>query len=292
MLKLYDLNTKDFHKQLNQNEKMIKQCQKLNEEFLKELQPLEQDGFYCLLGDEVWNDAPGDIRSIYGLELTYHICVLLLKYYNAGHLECYPSLMKTLTFCVAKKFASHGYECDEVRVEYLTALLEERVLDLPLPLEVRHEFIQLVERYRLACSKDQTIFGFGSNLQTKLTRLLAAFDEHVVFVYGTLLQGNTNHHYLKDAYFLSDTTIEGYTLLELGAYPGMVPCSEACVYGELYVINQMEKAALDQLEGTQYTCCRARAMGSEKIYYPQFYELCDAQDYPKSMISGKWRPEK
>ncbi|CAM3570731.1 Gamma-glutamylcyclotransferase family protein YtfP [Vibrio aerogenes CECT 7868] len=72
--------------------------------------------------------------------------------------------------------------------------------------------------------------------------------EHLVFVYGTLRQGESNHFLLRDSQFLGFwTTPPDYALYDLGEYPGMIPGRES-ICGEVYAVNETCLAALDKLE--------------------------------------------
>jgi gamma-glutamylcyclotransferase (GGCT)/AIG2-like uncharacterized protein YtfP len=70
-----------------------------------------------------------------------------------------------------------------------------------------------------------------------------------LFVYGTLLRGESNHTYLKASRFLRETaTGPGFALVDLGPYPGMIKASQGCVAGELYRISAETLAEIDALE--------------------------------------------
>ena len=70
-----------------------------------------------------------------------------------------------------------------------------------------------------------------------------------VFVYGTLLTGGRNHHYLQDARRLGPhRTDPRYTLVHLGAFPGVIPGGATAVSGEVYAVDTPILARLDQLE--------------------------------------------
>lgn len=82
-----------------------------------------------------------------------------------------------------------------------------------------------------------------------------------VFVYGSLLEGLSNHQVLKRAKgrALSDAawTVKEYLLADLGAFPGVVKLDNmpedkinlfsACIAGELYEVETLSH--LDALEG-------------------------------------------
>lgn len=73
--------------------------------------------------------------------------------------------------------------------------------------------------------------------------------EHRVFVYGTLLHGEVNHHLLTAARFLGEHRTEPrFTLLVLGAYPGLVAGGDTAVQGEVYAVDAAGLRRLDQLE--------------------------------------------
>ena len=75
---------------------------------------------------------------------------------------------------------------------------------------------------------------------------------NLVFVYGTLKKGGSNHHCLKDQKFLGAArTIPGFRLYDLGGHPGMIPLPEdqAGVIGEVWEVDAASLAQLDVLEG-------------------------------------------
>ena len=72
---------------------------------------------------------------------------------------------------------------------------------------------------------------------------------HRVFVYGTLLRGEVNHHLLRGARFLgAHRTAPCFTLFLLGAYPGAVRAGGTALAGEVYRLGTSALARLDQLE--------------------------------------------
>jgi len=68
-----------------------------------------------------------------------------------------------------------------------------------------------------------------------------------VFVYGTLKKGFHNHRLLEGCEFIGTRSVSGFTLIDLGAFPGMV-ASPGEVTGEVYEIDDETLARLDQLE--------------------------------------------
>ena len=74
----------------------------------------------------------------------------------------------------------------------------------------------------------------------------------MVFVYGTLKAGGSNHHFMEGQTLVGDAqTAPGFQLIHLGSYPGMVtvPNSAESVVGEVWRIDSKCLAQLDALEG-------------------------------------------
>ncbi len=74
----------------------------------------------------------------------------------------------------------------------------------------------------------------------------------VIFVYGTLKRGGSNHHFLARQNYLTDArTVPGYRLYDLAGYPGLVPdlSDTQGVTGEIWAVDAGCLALLDELEG-------------------------------------------
>lgn len=81
---------------------------------------------------------------------------------------------------------------------------------------------------------------------------LPASHPHLVFVYGTLKRGGSNHHWMTGQRFLGDARLApGHALYSLGDYPGLVaePGATERVRGELWAVDEAGLAGLDELEG-------------------------------------------
>ena len=72
--------------------------------------------------------------------------------------------------------------------------------------------------------------------------------EHRIFIYGTLLRGETAHDLIKGARFLGEARTEpAYALVGVDWYPGLVS-GRRSVAGELYAVDPDLLAALDDFE--------------------------------------------
>ena len=73
----------------------------------------------------------------------------------------------------------------------------------------------------------------------------------LLFVYGTLKRGHSNHGYLRGQQFLSMAmTQPRYRLHDLGGYPGMVLNERdgISIHGEIWDVDAECLARLDELE--------------------------------------------
>ncbi|HYD84303.1 MAG TPA: gamma-glutamylcyclotransferase family protein [Opitutus sp.] len=74
----------------------------------------------------------------------------------------------------------------------------------------------------------------------------------LLFIYGTLKRGCSNHRVLAGQTFLGEArTAPGYRLYDLGEYPGMIAVSgdHQGVSGELWSVTPEILAQLDAFEG-------------------------------------------
>jgi gamma-glutamylcyclotransferase (GGCT)/AIG2-like uncharacterized protein YtfP len=72
-----------------------------------------------------------------------------------------------------------------------------------------------------------------------------------VFVYGTLLQGESNHAYLEGGIRIGDDGLTGFQMFDLGSFPMIVlisPFSQGVIVGERYRIPIKILPRLDELE--------------------------------------------
>lgn len=110
--------------------------------------------------------------------------------------------------------------------------------------------------------------------------------QHLVFVYGTLRRGESNHHYLTGSQLLGlfDTPPE-YALYDLGPYPGLVEGHQS-ISGEVYLIDDETLTKLDVLEDVPVEYHRdtiETSFGTAWIYVYQ-----DASRLNSLIESGDW----
>lgn len=74
----------------------------------------------------------------------------------------------------------------------------------------------------------------------------------LLFVYGTLKRGCSNHRHLADQTYVGEArTPPGFRLYDLGGYPGIVaePADREGVAGEVWSVDDAALARLDRFEG-------------------------------------------
>lgn len=111
---------------------------------------------------------------------------------------------------------------------------------------------------------------------------------HRVFVYGTLMAHETNHHYLRAATYLGRVrTAPRYRLFSLGSYPVLCLHGRQRVCGEVYRVSTATLRQLDRLEEYPHYYQRTKiptAFGPAWLYFqvqPPFGA--------RAIASGDWR---
>jgi gamma-glutamylcyclotransferase (GGCT)/AIG2-like uncharacterized protein YtfP len=118
---------------------------------------------------------------------------------------------------------------------------------------------------------------------------------NLIFVYGTLKRGGSNHHCLAGQAFIGVArTAPGYLLYEVADYPGMVRedgCLEG-VSGEVWAVDNDCLAGLDLLEGTAEGLFRREAVplagafaGWQVEAYVYLRSITD-----RRRVGAEWRP--
>jgi gamma-glutamylcyclotransferase (GGCT)/AIG2-like uncharacterized protein YtfP len=86
-------------------------------------------------------------------------------------------------------------------------------------------------------------------------------EDHLVFVYGSLKRGGTNHDLLRGATFEGERALEGLEMWDTGeGFPACVP-GEGTVHGEVYTVDDATLMAVDRLEGVPDLYERRRTEG-------------------------------
>lgn len=73
-------------------------------------------------------------------------------------------------------------------------------------------------------------------------------------VYGSLKEGFQNHEFLANSDHIANMKLQGgYTMVDLGPFPGIVLKGNTSIYVELYQLNdELTLERIDRLEGYPY----------------------------------------
>jgi gamma-glutamylcyclotransferase (GGCT)/AIG2-like uncharacterized protein YtfP len=77
-----------------------------------------------------------------------------------------------------------------------------------------------------------------------------------IFVYGTLMKGNSNHkEFLSKARFAGNFIAQGFQIYDFGSYPQLIHNEIDKVKGEIYVIDSdtLERLDMREIEGNLFT---------------------------------------
>ena len=77
--------------------------------------------------------------------------------------------------------------------------------------------------------------------------------KHLLFVYGSLKRGFSNHRHISHAVFVGECQTEPrYRLLVFGSYPALAADGDQEIHGELFLVDAATLADLDAFEGDAY----------------------------------------
>lgn len=69
-----------------------------------------------------------------------------------------------------------------------------------------------------------------------------------VFVYGTLMKGYWNHHFLSNSLYVGEGKLHGYEMYHVSSFPGIVAGGSEVINGEVYRVDEITLKSLDKLE--------------------------------------------
>ncbi len=85
----------------------------------------------------------------------------------------------------------------------------------------------------------------------KIHKVVAAWKGEIypIFVYGTLLSGESASYMLKDSHYCGKFVLKDYGMYNMGEYPAIYPCENETVVGEVYFVSEKTLRQLDFYEG-------------------------------------------
>lgn len=109
----------------------------------------------------------------------------------------------------------------------------------------------------------------------------------LLFVYGTLQNGQPNHGLLDGASFCGMATMPGIEVHDLGPFP-MAIVRAGSVHGEVYAVTLDQLAALDRLEGVPRLYQRLRRpLGDGRLAWVYLGRAHQVRHVP-ALPDGRW----
>jgi gamma-glutamylaminecyclotransferase len=109
-----------------------------------------------------------------------------------------------------------------------------------------------------------------------------------VFVYGTLMRGECNHHWMYGARFLGKArSVPQFSLWSLGAYPVLCTGGHGRIHGEVYRVGKKKLQQLDLLEECPRYYRRGRLTTRFGLAWFYYQSVPPAGSCP--LPAGNWR---
>lgn len=233
---------------------------------------------------------PSDSRVVYFFTPSY-LAVSMLAYIKvhgpkeAIELEGFDeTLMKGLMGATARSFSGAGHDgligmirCFDLFAE---AKIHEFVDEYPeICPTFTSLFLKTKSHLEQKLQNNKVIGDYGEDFNKEADAVLKKMKDmvtsEIIFVYGTLLHGNSNHeNYLSGAKYMGEAVLPGYALYNLGGYPGIKTKKGDLVKGEVYTVDRETLNRINHLEneGTLYSLEEVSVeMDGEMIHYVGTY---------------------
>lgn len=202
-------------------------------------------------------EIPIDAKVDFCYMPTY-LCTAILMKACLTHPESFTlkekaGLLFGLKKSCVKNLTGHGYESLEGQIEALNIFMEAGLNEF---MDLYHDFCpefsemieNIISKFQNMESEGKYIGPWGESYETDIKSINEYFCQRLVFVYGTLMRGESNHGYLQNSSCLGKATIEGYDMYDVGHYPAIV-AGDSLIIGELYQVPKEDMPSIDMLEG-------------------------------------------
>ena len=237
-------------------------------------------------------NIPSDARVDFCYIPTYLATASLMKAY-LGDPKSFTeketlALSNGLKISTARNLRGHGYEGLKGQIEALNIFMKAGLKEF---MDLHHglcpEFSEMIDKIVSAFADMEAQGKFtgswGESYEDEIRAINRYFRQRKVFVYGTLMKGETNHDFLQNATFLDKTVIEGYDMYNVGWYPAIID-GEGLAIGEVYSVPVEDMASIDSLEGEgslyEKRCVRITVNGVPDFAFVYVY-LDDCSDLSK-----------
>ena len=202
-------------------------------------------------------EIPSDARVFYCHEPTYICSSILMKAYLTGDSALNEKIEEPLTQglekCCMRGLRGHGYEALQGQINALNIFMKGGLREfIDLYPELNSKFTEMILNIMVEfdAREEQEAFKgpWGEDYKEEILKINDYFSTRKVFVYGTLMNGESNHHFLEESICLGIAAIEGYEMYNVGWYPAIVP-GKNTIPGELYEVHENDMTSIDMLEG-------------------------------------------
>ena len=214
----------------------------------------EETGSFKLVSDY---NIPSDARVDFCHIPTYICTAILMKAYLIGDSKLSKkiekALIKGLTMSSLRNLRGHGYEGLQGQIEALNIFMEAGLREfIDLHEDLNQKFTNMILNIQFQFSeqeKQEDFIGpWGENYKEDILKINKYFKNRQVFVYGTLMKGESNHYFLKNSAYINGATVDGYEMYNVGYYPAIIP-GKGKIIGELYEVSIDDMPSIDMLEG-------------------------------------------
>lgn len=202
-------------------------------------------------------EIPSDARVDFCHEPTYICTAILMKAYLTGDSELCEKvetpLVQGLGKCCMRNLTGHGYDALQGQIDALNIFMKGGLREfIDLHPELNSKFTEMILNIivEFDAREEQEAFKgpWGEDYKEDILKINEYFATRKVFVYGTLMNGEPNHHFLEDSRFLGVSALDGYEMYNVGWYPAIIP-GEGTIPGELYEVPEWDMKYIDGLEG-------------------------------------------
>ena len=188
---------------------------------------------------------------------------------------------------MCRGLTGHGYDSLKGQIEALKIFEKGHIREfIDLYPELCSEFTKMIaeitDMFSLRESEGNFKGPWGESYEDEIKAINEYFSNRNVFVYGTLMKGESNHGFLDSSSFIFKGIIEGYDMYDVGWYPAIVK-GDGMVIGELYQVPREDMPSIDMLEGEgdlYKKKCEIVKMKDEKalaFVYVYLYDVFDLE---------------
>lgn len=162
------------------------------------------------------------------------------------------TLKNGLEVCCGRNLRGHGFEAFKGQIEALNIFFDAGLREfIDLYPDLCPEFTAMIEEITTVFKDREVQSNFTGpwreSYEGQIRAVNQYFSSRKVFVYGTLMRGETNHGRLEGSAFIGPGIVEGYDMYDVGWYPAIVSGNNLIV-GELYEVPLTRMPDIDSLE--------------------------------------------